>query len=554
MDYDEFSNDNNPFAGSNHFYSNGISTTTEHVEPQDSNTSGASLGVQSVDSQPLVSHISAPTSDNTNVVITNYEVLRDFKNITTVYYKIEYMSNSVLRRYTDFVFLRSHLTKLFQAKVIPPIPEKHSLGRLIKNPFTYKSDTKIIYRRIRLLQYFLTELISDPEIRQAEVLVRFLEPSQRNWHQVVKSGHVASLSSKSVLLTSPRNPTIPNPYLVYLPIPPLGLATKYNSSLNSRIFVPLEKKTKLLLQRVQGLEQICKKLIKDFEKNRLAMVELGGFFNIFSILEDQQKYIEEFGNKIDLTFLNIEILTKSITVKIYEPLIILRLTLVAILRLLHYRKLKELQLSHLQEIIVKKQIRLKSLIERVTSEFKLYQVLHDNSVDSPSLNRAINELKMKKQKRKQLDESSLIIINEQLHKDNDDESFIRDHDNNSTLDKSNQGNWKTAIAGTSSSASSNKIHARSPSSHKSVSKLTPEELGSEISTARLELSEKLTPCFTNLMLDVKFISIEVEKNVNSQLAKVIQKLYDIMNDWQSVVFIEFAHSCLKIWGNDTCLS
>ncbi|KAG7886667.1 hypothetical protein KL938_000320 [Ogataea parapolymorpha] len=554
MDYDEFSNDNNPFAGSNHFYSNGISTTIETGEPQDSDTSGASLGVQSLDSQPLVSHMLAQSSDSANVLITNYEVLRDFKNITTVFYKIEYMSNSVLRRYTDFVFLRSYLTKLFQTKVIPPIPEKHSLGRLIKNPFTYKSDTKIIYRRIRLLQYFLTELISDPEIKQAEVFVKFLDSSQRNWLQMVKSGHVASLSSKSVLLTSPRNPTIPNPYLVYLPVPPLGLAKKYDSSLNSRIFVPLEKKAKLLLQRVQVLEQTSKKLIKDFEKNRLAMVELGGFFNIFSILEDQQKHIEDFGNRIDLTFLNIEILTKSITVKIYEPLIILRLTLVAILHLLHYRKLKELQLSYLQEIIVKKQIRLRSLMERVTSEFKLNQVLHNNSVDSPSLNRAINELKIKKQKRKQLDESSLIIINEQLHKDDDDESFIRDHDNNSTLSKGNQGNWKTAIAGTSSSASSNKIHTRATSSHKSVSKLTPDELGSEMCTARLELSEKLTPCFTNLMLDVKYISLEAEKNVNHQLAKVIQRLHDIMSDWQTVVFSEFAHSCRKIWSNDTCLS
>ncbi|KAH3669076.1 hypothetical protein OGAPHI_001672 [Ogataea philodendri] len=544
MDYDEFSNDNNPFAGSNHFYSNGISSN----DPSDLLDSGTSLGVQSVDSEPL------PIITNQSVTISNYELLRDFKNVTTVFYRIEYMSKSTLRRYSDFVSLRSYLIRFFQTKVLPPVPEKHSLGRLLKNPFSYKSDTKIIYRRIRLLQYFLDELVADPDIKQSEVLLKFLDPSQKNWHQAIKSGPLSNVSSKSILLTSPRNPLIPNPYLIYLPIPPLGLVKKYDSKLNSSIFVPLEAKVKILLERVQALEQTSKKIVKDLEKNRIALIELGSIFNIFSILENQDRNIEEFGNRVDLSFLNIEVLIKSITVKMFEPFIILRQTLVAMVHLLNYRKLKELQLSYLRDIILRKQVRLKSLMERVVSESKLSQILENSVVDSPSLNKAINELKLRKQKQNLLSESSLIIINKQLQAEDDDESFIRDHNQDTPINNGHAGNWKTAIAGTSSSASSNKIHTMSASSHKSVSKLSADELASEISKIRLELNEKLIPCYTNLIEDVKFVSIDIERNINKQLGVTIQRICQVMNDWKTVVYGDFVQSCLGIWSQNHSLT
>lgn len=35
---------------------------------------------------------------------------------------------TVRRRFQDFVFLRDHLTRLFPACVVPPIPDKHRLG------------------------------------------------------------------------------------------------------------------------------------------------------------------------------------------------------------------------------------------------------------------------------------------------------------------------------------------------------------------------------------------------------------------------------------------
>jgi len=37
----------------------------------------------------------------------------------------------VRRRFQDFAFIREHLVKSFPACVVPPIPEKHRLGKSI---------------------------------------------------------------------------------------------------------------------------------------------------------------------------------------------------------------------------------------------------------------------------------------------------------------------------------------------------------------------------------------------------------------------------------------
>ncbi|GMG23509.1 unnamed protein product [[Candida] boidinii] len=158
------------------------------------------------------------------IKITGYEILRDYKNLKTVFYKIELDSgDQLLRRYSDFASLRLFLLKLFQTRVIPPIPEKHSLGKLIRNPFNFKSDKHVIEQRIRMLNYFLDTLRSCDEIRNSNVLKKFLDPQEKNWEKVLHNPPFTTISSRSILLTSSRNPNIPNPYLTYLPNPSIYL-------------------------------------------------------------------------------------------------------------------------------------------------------------------------------------------------------------------------------------------------------------------------------------------------------------------------------------------
>ncbi|GME72749.1 unnamed protein product [Ambrosiozyma monospora] len=246
---------------------------------------------------------------------------------------------------------------------------------------------------------------------------------------------------------------------------------------------------------------------------------------------------------------------------------IIRLTLLAILQVLQFRKLKELQLSYLQDIILRKQARLKSIIDRLSAEIRLNEVLSQSDINSPSLSKAITDLKSKRARlpsatQRNLHNSTLLSFDQATEED----LFIKNYNNGLNLHQQSQ-HWGKAIAGTSSSAASITSSARnsvmSVSSigtsgvasdmlhhQKSVSKLSIPEINEEILKLHLELNDKLTPCFNSLLDDVKFISVNVEKNVNLELVKVVNKLSLIMYHWKTDVFGEFSSSCQKIWANE----
>lgn len=446
------------------------------------------------------------------IKITGYEILRDYKNLKTVFYKIELDSgDQLLRRYSDFASLRLFLLKLFQTRVIPPIPEKHSLGKLIRNPFNFKSDKHVIEQRIRMLNYFLDTLRSCDEIRNSNVLKKFLDPQEKNWEKVLHNPPFTTISSRSILLTSSRNPNIPNPYLTYLPNPSIYLSKKYNSKLNSSIFFPLECKIKKLLNITLKLESCIKKLIKDLQQQKESMAELGGLFNIFSIMEDYQKLVilENFGNKIDMNFLGIDVLIRSLIIKVKEPLLIYKLTLRGMLQLLNFRKLKELQLSYFQDIVLRKQSRMRSIIAALNSELKLQEVLHESILESPSLNRALENLRLRHSR----------------------------HDiySSSTLDYQNLTPVKSR-------------YSNDDSQNSAISKSVQDHLLEELQTTNHDLTEKYIPCLNNLRDDVHYLSIQVENNINSELNSLISKLHNIIIFWKIDFQSEFQKEKSSVWN------
>jgi len=70
----------------------------------------------------------------------------------------------VKRRYTDFIWLRTLLIKMYPGIPIPPLPEK-----------TIKSlDEKLIQRRKGYFESFLTEILSFPDLKSSKYLTDFL--------------------------------------------------------------------------------------------------------------------------------------------------------------------------------------------------------------------------------------------------------------------------------------------------------------------------------------------------------------------------------------------
>lgn len=510
---DDFSIDNNPFAGSNHYYSNGILNNSndnntdndkdgdtdddDDNDDDDDTTTIANDSIPfSISEQPSLytpNHpISSPSSSSSPspspIVIKNFEVLKDFKGTKTIFYKIENNSNNTftLRRYNDFKSLRSYLCKFYPYLFVPPIPEKHSISRFFKNPFNYKNDISIIQLRIRLLNYFLSKLMSDSILKNSNILKKFLDPLINSWTSCLNSPPFTNLSSNSILLISTRNPTKPSPYFSYLPIPPLNLLKSFDSNLNNSIFKNLDIKLKLFLKIIMNLEFKIKNLIKLLNSLRIYLVELGGFLNIFSIIEHQNFKIEKFGNKIDLNFLNIEILINNLIIKIKEPIIILKNSLIYLIHMLHFRKLKELQLVYFQNIILNKQKRLKNLISSIKYTSTSSNLLV--SLNSPSLNLAMQNLKLK------------------------------DTLNNSTMNNL-------------SSESKNVILQN-------------------IKNLNNELNSNLIPCFNFLIDDVSFLSLNVENNVNAEFNQLIIMLFKLLENWKSNVWGEYLYSCIKIWKNN----
>lgn len=77
----------------------------------------------------------------------------------------------VRRRFQDFAFLREHLAKAFPACIVPPIPDKHRLGkylctitivepRLIKQSTSKEIDSRPISSRNA--EWSEPELLSSP--------------------------------------------------------------------------------------------------------------------------------------------------------------------------------------------------------------------------------------------------------------------------------------------------------------------------------------------------------------------------------------------------------
>ncbi|KDO18901.1 hypothetical protein SPRG_15824 [Saprolegnia parasitica CBS 223.65] len=78
---------------------------------------------------------------------------------------------SVVRRFSDFVWLHASLCSLFPGVIVPPLPEKLLVGRF---------SPEFIEARRRALHLFLRRCAVHPEIQHSEYLTVFLEASDES--------------------------------------------------------------------------------------------------------------------------------------------------------------------------------------------------------------------------------------------------------------------------------------------------------------------------------------------------------------------------------------
>ena len=79
----------------------------------------------------------------------------------------------VIRRYSDFEWLRQILVNIFSSSVIPPIPKKNKLGG-------DRFNEEFLEKRTRTLEKFLNLLNKDPIIRSSQLFYDFLSIEELN--------------------------------------------------------------------------------------------------------------------------------------------------------------------------------------------------------------------------------------------------------------------------------------------------------------------------------------------------------------------------------------
>lgn len=76
----------------------------------------------------------------------------------------------VLRRYSDFIWLRNILLKFYPSEIIPPIPNKKASKRLPRQ----------ILKRMRILTFFLNDIVKMPNFLNNKYVEGFLKISELN--------------------------------------------------------------------------------------------------------------------------------------------------------------------------------------------------------------------------------------------------------------------------------------------------------------------------------------------------------------------------------------
>ncbi|KAF0274277.1 hypothetical protein FOG51_00728 [Hanseniaspora uvarum] len=343
-DEDEFE-DNNPFKGSTHMYSQGLQNSyNDQAVRSRRNIISSNPNVRI---PPSLSYIKMPSLTSKDIEYLNTENIKELEQsihtsefyqgesnndgfgrhsfiesketeIKIIYagkfqftdgkiaigYTILYNNQRVTRRYTDFVRLRQVLKKLLPTCIIPPIPERHTLISYILQPFQFsfnynktngsqrfidESDDTLL-RRSRQFQMFLNLCLSKPKISECIVFKHFIDADFANWTKVMNQPPVTILP-ESNLQAPPLDPIKPSPFHLLLPIPK---KVQLNFKANNGFKGQNDLESKNDMDTIHHLEEFNKsyinptlRIFNNFKSHLESagdyIAELGGYYNVASI-------------------------------------------------------------------------------------------------------------------------------------------------------------------------------------------------------------------------------------------------------------------------------
>lgn len=300
-------------------------------------------------------------------------------------------SLEVKRRYSEFESLRNLLVKLFPTKIVPPIPEKHSislttssiLGSMDSSPTVDASS--VVDHRKRMLTVFLNRCLRTPEIRNCFLFIDFLDPVV-TFHESCNAKGLATLQKISPFRISPRDPLkeLSNEYYMTLPLPHSSSYVDENNEFSGTLNA-FSAKVSNYETVLTNLYRTNKKIMKHFSDASLETAELGSAFNGLSLLQNSD-FIEKIGQSFDGSYFNLVSLSKSISLNFQENLGEMRNLTEICKELVEFHDKKVSQLASIDKLLATKTYQLTEL-ERQESECKRLEeaenTLHQRSDDVP---------------------------------------------------------------------------------------------------------------------------------------------------------------------------
>ncbi|XP_048321016.1 sorting nexin 1 isoform X1 [Ziziphus jujuba] len=138
------------------------------MEPQQRSVSGSSQSPRSPSSQPFLSvSVTDPVKLGNGVqAYISYRVITK-----TNFPEYQGPEKIVIRRYSDFVWLRDRLFEKYKGIFIPPLPEKSAVEK-------FRFSAEFIEMRRQALDIFVNRIASHQELQQSEDLRTFLQADE----------------------------------------------------------------------------------------------------------------------------------------------------------------------------------------------------------------------------------------------------------------------------------------------------------------------------------------------------------------------------------------
>ena len=197
----------------------------------------------------------------------NYEVLTKTMNWT------------VHRRYSDFIWLRNILCKIFIGQVVPPIPNKKTGGRRFEEDF--------IEKRMKFLNKFISAVLENEVFKTSECLIAFLSMTDHN-----------QFEAKMKELTSFQ----PSPYIEEYKTFTGNLIITSPEEDNEKYFKNIEKYIRIQNQLFERLNYNLKDFYKNLYSAQKSMEAIQKDFEILHLLNSRvenkepiTKTFEEYG-------------------------------------------------------------------------------------------------------------------------------------------------------------------------------------------------------------------------------------------------------------------